>query len=39
MLASLGHAPIPTVTCLLIMNTLATQFGECRDELWWFDKI
>jgi hypothetical protein len=30
MLASLGHAPIPTVTCLLIMNTLATQFGGCR---------
>jgi lactate permease len=28
MLASLGHAPINTVVCLLIMNTLATQFGE-----------
>jgi hypothetical protein len=28
MLASLGHNPLNTVVCLLIMNTLATQFGE-----------
>jgi hypothetical protein len=28
MLASLGHDPLLTVVCLLIMNTLATQFGK-----------
>lgn len=28
MLASLGHDPLLTVVCLLIMNTFATQFGE-----------
>jgi hypothetical protein len=33
MLASLGHAPINTVTCLLIMNTLATQFGELAGSI------
>jgi hypothetical protein len=30
MLASLGHEPLATVACLLVMNTLATQFGERR---------
>jgi hypothetical protein len=28
MLASLGHDPLLTVVCLLVMNTFATQFGE-----------
>lgn len=28
MLSSLGHDPLLTVVCLLIMNTFATQFGE-----------
>jgi hypothetical protein len=27
MLASLGHDPLLTIVCLLIMNTFATQFG------------
>jgi len=34
MLASLGHDPISTVACLLIMNTLATQFGAVGTPVW-----
>ncbi|WIA11159.1 hypothetical protein OEZ85_011296 [Tetradesmus obliquus] len=34
MLASLGHAPLNTVACLLIMNTLATQFGAVGTPIW-----
>lgn len=34
MLSSLGHAPIPSVACLLIMNTLATQFGAVGTPIW-----
>ncbi|KAF8068175.1 hypothetical protein HT031_001861 [Scenedesmus sp. PABB004] len=34
MLASLGHAPIPTVCSLLIFNTLATQFGAVGTPIW-----
>jgi hypothetical protein len=33
MLASLGHDPLLTVVCLLVMNTFATQFGEAAAGL------
>ncbi len=34
MLSSLGHDPLLTVVCLLIMNTLATQFGAVGTPIW-----
>lgn len=34
MLVELGHPPVQSVVCLLIMNTLATPFGAVGTPLW-----
>lgn len=34
MLTELGHDPIQTIACCLIMNALATQFGAVGTPIW-----
>ena len=34
MLTELGHSPIQTIACCLIMNALATQFGAVGTPIW-----
>lgn len=33
-LAAMGHDPVNTVVCVLMMNTLATQFGAVGTPIW-----